>query len=119
MKLTPEQTLLMLHLKELGIDAVAEVRVCQERKWRFDIAEEGWPVWRRPLAFEIEGGQWVRGRHTRGSGFQSDLEKYREAVVRGWLLLRFSPQEVRDGTAKRFVAERVLRHSGESHEAKS
>lgn len=59
------------------------------RRWRFDYA---WPDLR--IALELEGGVWTRGRHTRGSGFVADLEKYNEAALGGWLLLRVTPRQL-------------------------
>jgi hypothetical protein len=57
-----------------------------ERKWKFDYA---WPE--HLVALECEGGVWVGGRHTSGSGFLKDIEKYNAAAVRGWLVLRCTP----------------------------
>lgn len=59
------------------------------RRWRFDYA---WPEDR--VALEVEGGVWISGRHTRGSGFVKDLEKYSEAAARGWLTVRVTPQQL-------------------------
>ena len=56
------------------------------RKWRFDYA---WPE--HLVALEQEGGVWVGGRHTSGSGFLKDIEKYNAAAVRGWLVIRCTP----------------------------
>ena len=55
------------------------------RKWRFDFC---WPE--RMLAVEAEGGTWTRGRHTRGKGFEQDCEKYNEAALLGWHVLRLT-----------------------------
>lgn len=62
------------------------------RKWRFDYA---WLD--QKLALEIEGAVWVEGRHTRGSGFVKDMEKYNVAVCLGWRILRCQPDELLSG----------------------
>ena len=68
---------------------VAEYRFHDSRKLRFDFA---WPEHR--VALEIEGGVWTGGRHTRGSGFVGDLEKYSEAAALGWRIIRVQPSEL-------------------------
>jgi very-short-patch-repair endonuclease len=60
-----------------------------ERDWRFDYA---WPAYK--IAVEVEGGVWSHGRHVRGSGFLADMEKYNAAAARGWLALRFTPDQI-------------------------
>jgi hypothetical protein len=73
-------------------EPVQEYQFALPRKWAFDLA---WPE--HLLAVEIEGGVWTRGRHVRGKGFLADIEKYDEAVIRGWRLLRATPQQVNSG----------------------
>lgn len=68
---------------------VTEMQFHPERKWRFDFA---WIEQR--LALEVEGGAWSGGRHTRGSGFTSDIEKYNEATRLGWRVLRCVPADL-------------------------
>ena len=67
-----------------------ELRFHPTRKWRFDYAH---PLYK--IAIEIEGGVWVKGggRHTRGAGYIKDMEKYNQAVICGWQLLRFTPDQ--------------------------
>lgn len=48
------------------------------------------------LAVEVEGGTWIGGGHSRGSGFAADMFKYNNAAILGWRLLRFTPKEVKD-----------------------
>ena len=55
------------------------------------------------VGIEIEGGAWTQGRHTRGKGFIADMEKYNHAALLGWRVLRFTPQQVLDGTAIAFI----------------
>ncbi len=62
-----------------------------DRKWRFDFA---WPSFM--LAVEIEGSAHGGGRHQRRTGFRADTEKYNEAAKRGWRLLRFASDELKE-----------------------
>ena len=75
-----------------------EFRFDGRRRWRFDFA---WPD--AMVAVECEGGVWTQGRHTRGAGFVKDLEKYNAAVVAGWAVLRFTPQQIQSGEAVEIV----------------
>ena len=59
------------------------------RRWRFDFA---WPD--KMVAVECEGGVYSRGRHTRGSGFTADCEKYSAAAMLGWRVLRFTTEQL-------------------------
>jgi very-short-patch-repair endonuclease len=74
----------------MNIGGVPEYRFHPTRKWRFDFA---WPENKR--AMEVEGGVWTGGRHTRGSGFLKDCEKYNAAASLGWRVFRFTPIQVR------------------------
>lgn len=75
-------------------EPVAEFRFHPKRWWRFDLA---WPM--HKVALEIEGGAFVQGRHTRGAGYEKDCEKYSEAAVLGWRILRVLPDAVPTGKA--------------------
>ena len=66
-----------------------EYKFCPERRWRFDYA-----FVKQKIAVEQEGGVWALGRHTRGSGFIKDLEKYNKAVLLGWRVLRYTPDQM-------------------------
>jgi hypothetical protein len=96
------------YFRELGIAYAEEWKFSSQRKWRFDYAFTLFGP-RRLFGVEIEGGSWVQGRHTRGKGFQDDLEKYQEAAVLGWVVLRFSTQDVLNGRAKD-VIKRAIRY---------
>lgn len=62
------------------------------RKWRFDCA-----LVDAKIAIEVEGGAFTEGRHTRGAGYVNDLKKYNEATIYGWRLLRYTPQQIKNG----------------------
>src|SRR5256885_16223115 len=65
-----------------------EVRFHPSRKWRADFL---WPT--PPLIVEVEGGSFVSGRHTRGTSFEADCEKYAEAAILGYRVLRVTPRQ--------------------------
>ena len=73
---------------ELKIELVKEFRFHPTRRWRFDYA---FPELK--IAVEVEGGVYIQGRHTRGSGFIKDMEKYNTAASMGWTILRVTPDE--------------------------
>jgi len=66
-----------------GPDLVREIGFIETRRWRFDFAHPA-----TMTAIEIEGGTWSGGRHTRGSGFVADAEKYNAAAELGWTVFR-------------------------------
>jgi len=73
--------------RHVGIpEPMEEHRFHPVRKWRFDYSFVDVKI-----AVEIEGAAWVQGRHTRGSGFVKDVEKYNAAIELGWTLLRYQP----------------------------
>ena len=77
-----------------------------ERRWRFDYA---WPS--LLISAEVDGAVYTQGRHVRGKGFENDMEKLNEALIRGWRVLRFSTGMVNDGRALT-VLERALKAGG-------
>ena len=65
-------------------DPVAEHRFDDTRR-RFDFA---WPGCR--VAIELQGGTWIGGAHTRGTGYNRDCHKLNDAQLAGWILLWFT-----------------------------
>lgn len=90
----------MLHLRYLKLDQGMEREhaFAKPRRWRFDFA---WPAQR--VALEVEGATWSGGRHTRGSGFAADCEKYARAAVLGWRVIRATGCQVKSGEAAGWV----------------
>ena len=74
------------------------------RRWRFDYA---WPELR--VAVEIDGGGFVHGRHHRPAGFAEDCVKLNTAAIDGWIVLRATPAQVRDGSIFEFVRRALAR----------
>jgi hypothetical protein len=84
-----------------------EFRFAVPRRWRFDLA---WPD--RKLYAEVEGGIWKGGRHTRGKGYERDMEKYNAATLAGWRGLRFSVAQVKSGVALTVLEQAFAAPSG-------
>lgn len=83
---------------------VREYRFHPIRKWRFDFA---FPDKEKMIAIECEGAVYTRGRHTRGKGFTEDCDKYNEATIIGWRVLRVTTEQVASGKAIEWI-ERIL-----------
>lgn len=103
MTVSAGEAMLAAHVRAVGLPLpTLEYRFHPSRRWRFDFA---WPD--RLVACEVEGGTFVSGRHSRGRGFEADCEKYTEAALAGWLVVRVTSDMVDDGRAITFV-ERAL-----------
>ena len=90
-----------LYWRGLGGPALErEFRFHPERKWRADFAH----VESRTL-IEIEGGIYVDGggRHNRGAGFIADAEKYLEAFLAGWSVVRLTSAQIIAPTIERLI----------------
>ena len=78
-------------LKSYGWKFGREYRFHPTRRWRFDFVIL--PI-DKQIAIEVEGGVWSSGRHTRGKGYIGDMEKYNEAALRGWKVLRYPATDI-------------------------
>lgn len=120
------ENILAVQLDEAGIEYFQEYMFHPTRKWRFDFAFPG-----AKLAVEVEGGLLgapvhcqvcgatvmirtktgksivVRqsGRHNVGKGYVSDLEKYQQAVLLGWRVVRVGVDDVKKGRAISLIRE--------------
>lgn len=84
------QKIFMMSCESFGIPApITEYKFLDNRKFRFDFA---WID--KKVAVEIEGGIWIKGRHTRGTGYKSDMEKYNLAALNDWFVFRFSTDQI-------------------------
>lgn len=100
--------LLEQHLRELHMPFMKEVKFDKNRKWRLDYLLCPLPPKPWNQAIEIDGGVYSQGRHTRGKGFEADLEKMNAAVAQGYKVYRFSTGQVLNGTARQFIEEYCL-----------
>lgn len=87
-----------------GIDFVQEYKFHPTRKWRADLA-----CVEHMILIEVEGGAFSNGRHTRGLGFISDIEKYNNAVCLGWKLIRVTPDRLLTLETFKYVEQLIIK----------
>jgi hypothetical protein len=75
-----------------------EYRFHETRRWRFDYAFPD-----RKVALEVEGVTPAGGRHQRVKGYSADIEKYNEAALLGWVVIRATPEQMNRGMAFEWV----------------
>jgi len=81
---------------------ISEYKFHKSRKWRLDF------VWLdEKFVVEVEGGIYKKGRHTRPIGFKNDCEKYNEAELAGFHVLRVTSDHIKNGKAIEWI-ERAL-----------
>ncbi len=80
-----------------------EFRFHPSRRWRADYCLPEFKV-----ICEVEGGIWIKGRHTSGVGFTGDMEKYNTAASLGYTVLRTTPQKLTSSEFINTVIETVL-----------
>jgi very-short-patch-repair endonuclease len=101
------EELFALHIRGAKMQPAKREHVfAAPRKWRLDFA---WPE--EKIAVEVEGGTWTNGRHSRGTGFAADCEKYARAAILGWTVLRVTSDHVRTGQAIQWLEELMERES--------
>ncbi len=72
-------------------EPVPEYRFHPDRQWRIDFYFEANG---RKVALEVEGGVFTSGRHTRGTGFLGDMEKYNAMAMQQIFLVRCTPGDL-------------------------
>lgn len=73
------------YLTFCNINYIRQYAPFKERRYRCDFYLPKYNV-----IVEIEGGQWVNGRHQRGAGFIGDIEKYNALTLAGYRVLRLT-----------------------------
>lgn len=87
-------------------EPIQEFKFHPTRKWRFDFA---WPDWF--VACEAEGGIWRGGRHQTARGYTADCEKYSEAAILGWTVVRVTSLTLKENKVSSII-RRALESMG-------
>jgi hypothetical protein len=94
-----DQKIVTAYLLEQGIPApVYEYKFHPVRRWRFDLC---WLPQR--LALEVQGGIFVRGRHSRGAALLKEWDKLNTAAGMGWRLLYCQPRDLCTDAAAEYI----------------
>jgi very-short-patch-repair endonuclease len=75
-------------------DFEQEFEFAPPRKYRLDLA---FPA--QKVGIEIEGGVFSQGAHSRPLGIIRDMSKHNLLILSGWRVLRYTPDQVKQGEA--------------------
>lgn len=89
------EDMLAFQIKAAGLpDPVRQHFYAPPRKLRADFA---WPE--RRLLVEVQGGVFNRKAHGSITGVLADIDRLNAATIAGWHMLRFVPDQVKNGSA--------------------
>jgi len=106
------ETLMGVHLRELGLPYQQHYRYVPGRKFEADFAV-WWATYeqvpthtvdRRFALIEVQGGVYSHQAHGSITGILKDNERLFEAFKAGWPMIRFTPDQVKSGEAKAMIA---------------
>jgi len=98
LRVSEPEELLAWQLRAEGLTFDREHRFHESRMWRLDFWFAG-----AKLAVEIDGGGWVGGRHSRGTGIENDCEKASHIAMAGHRLMRVTPGQIKRGEALKWI----------------
>lgn len=101
------EDLLAVQLDQVGIPYEREYRFAPPRRWRADFAAGPHPfgLSKWTLLVEVDGGAFISGRHSRGTGVEKDAEKQSAAAILGYRVIRVTPRQVNEGLALRWIRQ--------------
>lgn len=89
------------YLDRLGVEYIEEYQFAKPRKFRADFYLPEYKI-----LIEIEGGLYMKSRHTSPKGYHNDCEKYNLAALLGYKVLRFTTKHVQE--ADHSVLEKLI-----------
>ena len=101
--------MLAWQLRAADIPHSREYRFAPPRRFRADFYVRG--RWadsddaRKGLLVEVDGGAFVGGRHSTGTGMENDCEKASLAAVAGYRVIRCTPRQVKSGECLRWIEQ--------------
>lgn len=101
---TVQEDKIAIALKISGFIFEREFRFHPSRKWRLDFALPN-----EKIAIEFEGGVFINGGHNRGVIYAKNCEKYREALILGWQVLRYTIKDLEKKNGEYGIIEDIKR----------
>lgn len=100
------EELLAVHLQELEVPFFRDFAYAEPRRFRADfmVISKGYR-----FLIEVQGGVYSRQAHGSIKGVLADNERLNQATLHGYRMLRFTPNEVKDGSARAFISEVLAR----------
>ena len=92
------ETLLAIHLEELGVPFERQYRYVPGRLLCADFA-----IPELRLLIEVQGWVYTGQAHGSIKGILADLERGNHAALHGWRMMRFSTSDVKCGAAKEWI----------------
>lgn len=117
MTVSKPEEMLALQLKAAKIAFERQFKPFEHRKFAFDfvcgwgldfplIAIYGCAV---PSSYvilvDVQGGVWIKGGHTTGTGITRDCEKYSLAAIAGYRVILCTPAQIKKGLALKWIEE--------------
>jgi very-short-patch-repair endonuclease len=101
-----------------NIKFVRQFRPFKERRFACDFYLPDYNI-----IIEVEGGQWINGRHQRGTGYKNDIEKYNMITLAGYKILRLTTDHFmrisKDTYTVSGYSSKILDMIQENHEKES
>lgn len=95
------ELMLLVRIERAGLPSGhGQARIIPGRGFLFDRV---WPS--RRVAVEVQGGLYINGAHSRGSGIERDCLKASMAAAHGWRVLPVSKAMIESGDAVRLIAQ--------------
>lgn len=95
------ELMLLVRIERAGLPlGEGQSRIIPGRGFAFDRVWKG-----RRVAVEVQGGLYINGAHSRGSGVERDCLKNSLAAAHGWRVLPVSKAMIESGEAVRLIAQ--------------
>lgn len=91
---------LAFQLKAAKIPFERQFKPIKDRKFAFDFLCVQYCC---SVLCDVQGGVWIKGGHTTGTGITRDCEKYSLAAAAGFRVILCTPEQIRKGLALKWI----------------